>query len=89
MGLRLPDDPSVIVAFVSPYMLLELGGRAVLKPLSLNPKAPTLLPRHETPRSMEAVEKLVRNLSEEENCQFCWETPPVQTVESETKAEAL
>jgi hypothetical protein len=70
-------------------MRLELGGWNCTKSLVLNPKALTLLPRHGTPRSMEAVEKLVRNFSEQENCKFCCEIPSVQTVARETKSGAL
>ena len=99
MGLCIPDDSALIgcqpawltrPAGCQRAEIVERAGGPLAESgwqpdilLVLNPKAFTLLPRHEHPRSVEAVEKLVRNLSERENCQFCWETPSVQTVTSE------
>ena len=70
MGLRFPDDAAIVVGFVYRTYDSNRAGWNCTKSLVLNPKALTLLPRHETPRSMEAVEKLVRNLSEQEIVSF-------------------
>ena len=71
-----------------PYMLLELDGLGTVpKSLVLNPKAPTLLPRHETPRSAEAVEKLVRNLVKQKIVSFAGKHRLCEAVASETKCK--
>ena len=69
MGLRFPNDPSLIALLASPHVL-NSSGEGLLKSLFLIPKALKLLPRHETPRLDEALEKLVRNLSEDKNVSF-------------------
>lgn len=51
-------------------MVLNSSRKGFTKILVLNPKALTLLPRHETPRLDEALDELVRNLSEDKNISF-------------------